>query len=351
MNTNILEVKINSITILKNLARNLGVHIFEHIEDIAKLCIEQLLNDPYAMTIRKESTKCMRHLIEACREHPEKQRALFMMTYVRLMEEMAKRQKQAEFEAMNFILKMIFKMTESFKGFKKNGMTVFNVEDGTLFVKNMDNIVKQIVESNSAREAQVTKLAGKIDEEDMQFFQEDIEKISKGIHHVMEISGFLLQNMGAAISGVIATTLLPYYASVLQNLPGKKDYQLISSVCFVCDCLEYGDDSLYNTLQAQASSKFVEIIKNAVSKGIKNVNFDIVQSCFFGLGLVAQRQPNGQFGELAETMDIFSQLTNPQVKQSISEEQEESFNFMFDNAISSMVKVLMFQQDGGKLVT
>jgi len=39
MNTNALEVKINAVQILKNLARNLGVTMFEFTEDIAKLCI------------------------------------------------------------------------------------------------------------------------------------------------------------------------------------------------------------------------------------------------------------------------------------------------------------------------
>lgn len=39
MNTDVLEVKINSIQILKNLARNLTVHFFDYVEDVAKLCL------------------------------------------------------------------------------------------------------------------------------------------------------------------------------------------------------------------------------------------------------------------------------------------------------------------------
>lgn len=98
MNTNALEVKINAIQILKNLARNLGPAIYEHVESIAQLCIQKLLNDPFTMTIRKESAKCMRFCIAACHEHPDRQRALFIMTYAVLMEEVAKRQKRAEFD-------------------------------------------------------------------------------------------------------------------------------------------------------------------------------------------------------------------------------------------------------------
>lgn len=72
MNTDALEVKINSITILKNLARNLGVHFFEYVEDVAKLCLEKMINDPFAMSIRKESAKCMKFCIRACKEQPDK---------------------------------------------------------------------------------------------------------------------------------------------------------------------------------------------------------------------------------------------------------------------------------------
>lgn len=98
MNTNALEVKINAIEILKNLAKNLEVHILDNVEDIAKLCIQKLLTDPFAMTIRKESAKCMRFLIAACKDHPDKQKALFIMTYVRLMEELEKRKNRKEFD-------------------------------------------------------------------------------------------------------------------------------------------------------------------------------------------------------------------------------------------------------------
>jgi hypothetical protein len=31
-----------------------------------------------------------------------------------------------------------------------------------------------------------------VDEEDLEFFEEDLEKVDKGIHHIMEINGYLL---------------------------------------------------------------------------------------------------------------------------------------------------------------
>ena len=196
MNTNALEVKINAIQILKNLARNLGVHIFDQVEDIAKLCIEKLLTDPFAMTIRKESAKCMRFCIQACADHPEKQKALFIMTYVRLVEEMEKRKTRSEFDQMNSILKEIYKMTECFKCFKAKGLMVFNVEDATNLVNRLVTVINKIKSDKATRCEQIKKMAKNVDEEDMEYFKEDLEKVDKGIRHCMEISGFLLQNMG-----------------------------------------------------------------------------------------------------------------------------------------------------------
>ena len=39
-------------------------------------------------------------------------------------------------------------------------------------------------------------MSKQIDEEDMEYFMEDLEKVDKGIHHIMEINGFLMQNQG-----------------------------------------------------------------------------------------------------------------------------------------------------------
>ena len=36
------------------------------------------------------------------------------------------------------------------------------------------------------------KLKSKLDEEDLEYLEEDIEKIEKGTHHIMEISGVLM---------------------------------------------------------------------------------------------------------------------------------------------------------------
>jgi len=64
-------------------------------------------------------------MIGACKDHPDKQKALFIMTYTVLMEEIEKRKTRKEFEQINYILKEIFKMLKNFYSFKEKGIKVF----------------------------------------------------------------------------------------------------------------------------------------------------------------------------------------------------------------------------------
>jgi len=98
MNTSALEVKINATSTLKLLAKNLGTAFYDHVEEVAKVCLEKLIMDPYAHTLRKESAKVMRFLITACKDHPDRMKALFILTYQQLMYELEKRKVKEEFD-------------------------------------------------------------------------------------------------------------------------------------------------------------------------------------------------------------------------------------------------------------
>ena len=340
MNTNALEVKINAVQILKNLARNLGASIFEHVEDISKVMIEKALCDPFAMTIRKESAKCMRFCIAACKEKPEHQRALFIMTYVRLIEELDKRTKRQEFDQINSILKELFKMLKNFYHFKKLNLTVFTVDDATTLIKRLADIIKLIQEDKKTRMKQIKAMGASVDEEDLEYFEEDLEKVDKGIHHIMEIAGFLVQNMGAAISPAIGQTLLPLYAVKLLDKDAK-EYETIDSVCMLCDCMEHGSDALFNQIQQQAGPKFVELIHTG-SSDKENLSYDLIQSCIFGLGIIAQRVPQGQFAQLSQVVTILGE-TCKQDTAGLNDEEKESKLMMADNSISTLSKIVLFQ--------
>lgn len=36
------------------------------------------------------------------------------------------------------------------------------------------------------------------------------------------------------------TSLGPIFGKVLLNLDDSKEYEVLSSICFVCDCIEHG---------------------------------------------------------------------------------------------------------------
>lgn len=118
------------------------------------------------------------------------------MTYVKMITEMQKRKSREEFEQVNQILKELFKMTQYFSNFKEKGIMVFAVDDAITFVNHLEDVVKTIKRDKEDRVKKMKILAKKVDEEDMEYFLEDLERVDKGIHHVMELSGFLLRNMG-----------------------------------------------------------------------------------------------------------------------------------------------------------
>jgi len=124
MNTNALESKINAVTILKTLARNLGTSFYDWVDEVGKTCIP-LINDQYSYALRRQSSKCMRFLIGACKEQPEKQKALFIMTYINEMQELEKRKGRNEYDMMSSILKEIFKQLKNFYHFRDQGIHVF----------------------------------------------------------------------------------------------------------------------------------------------------------------------------------------------------------------------------------
>ena len=47
---------------------------------------------------------------------------------------------------------------------------------------------------------------------------------------------------------MVGDILLPTYAGILENIKDRKDYELLDSSCFLIDCLEKGDDNLFNKI-------------------------------------------------------------------------------------------------------
>lgn len=93
------------------------------------------------------------------------------MTYVRLVEELDKRHKRQEWDQVNGILKEIYKMLKNFYHFKKQNLTVFNVEDATTLIKRLAAIIVLIKEDKKTRTKQIKAMAASVDEEDLEYFE------------------------------------------------------------------------------------------------------------------------------------------------------------------------------------
>ena len=64
----------------------------------------------------------------------------------------------------------------------------------------------------------IKKLQKHQDEEELRYYYVDLEITCKGIHHIMEINGILLQNQAHEISDHVGKTLLPFYAKIIAKI-------------------------------------------------------------------------------------------------------------------------------------
>ena len=59
----------------------------------------------------------------------------------------------------------------------------------------------------------------------------------------------------------LGKTLLPIYSEVLIDVSGKQDDEIFDSLCFICNCLEYGNARLFDQTQGEAGPKLIELIE------------------------------------------------------------------------------------------
>ena len=97
-------------------------------------------------------------------------------------------------------------------------------------------------------------------EEDQEEFFEDLGRIDKCLDYVMEITGVCLRTMPGACSDTILAKFVAAYAKPLANIAKSKEYELICSLCFFCDCLEHGNENLLNAILGQLPDKFFQIM-------------------------------------------------------------------------------------------
>jgi flagellar motor component MotA len=90
-----------------------------------------------------------------------------------------------------------------FAHFKRNGVALFEEKDAKELVDRVKQILEMIRNDKTDRKKKVAALEKHMDEEDLEFFMDNLEQVDKGVRHIMEISGFLLQNQSEVMSPYI----------------------------------------------------------------------------------------------------------------------------------------------------
>jgi hypothetical protein len=127
-------------------------------------------------------------------------------------------------------------------------------------------------------------MKAKMDEDEIEEFWENVEKMDRVWGYFVDINGVLLRNMPELVSQELLEKVYPYYRMMVSELPKRKDYELIEGTCFLVDCLELGSQQILTVVTPLAVASFFEILQ---TRGPKNPV--LCQNCIFGLGEYARR--------------------------------------------------------------
>jgi len=76
-----------------------------------------------------------------------------------------------------------------------------------------------------------------MDEEEIEEFWENVEKMDRVWGYFVDINGVLLRNMSELVSQELLEKIYPHYRMMVSDLPKRKDYELTEGTCFLVDCL------------------------------------------------------------------------------------------------------------------
>lgn len=170
----------------------------------------------------------------------------------------------------------------------------------------------------------------------MDQLKEEMSKEFQAQTYVMEISGQLLLNFGKDAVPMSKTHFMNYYAKQLQDHKNLIEDELLDTLCFFCDLVQYGyneDVSMMNEL----CNMFLQISKARAEEDSANIN----QTLAFGMGVFAHYIPKGSFTNMPEVVAFLTGLISSPEAFTDDELLECS-----ENAISAFLKVSSFQKEG-----
>jgi hypothetical protein len=241
MNTTALENKIAAIEIIGAVAQALGSNFADYIEPVASLIASDLIHDKYSSSVRKNSTKICVVLIDCCPSHDHMIKLLKTLSPHIAMEINAKLQKE-DFRSVKWLMKELQRCFNAVAVTKTAFLT--DVETNQLLDLCV-SVLNTFALDKQTRLDQFETQKKKLDEEDIEAFEEQLQKSDRVWTYVMDISASLLKCMSQQCSPQVQAKLLPLYSKPLMNLNKGSNDELLNSLCLLCDCLEFGSDELF----------------------------------------------------------------------------------------------------------
>ena len=112
---------------------------------------------------------------------------------------------------------------------------------------------------------------------------------------VMEINGFAMKIFKEDLSPIAFSYLADLFEKLWTNSlkTTKNDNEIINSMCFFQDIMEYGNSQHFNQI-------YPMFIKNSLSK--QTTNSDIIHNIVFAFGLIGQKVDSNAYLSLHDTL-------------------------------------------------
>jgi len=172
----------------------------------------------------------------------------------------------------------------------------------------------------------------RIDEEDAEMLDEELEKLEHVAKYIMEVSGALIRIYKGDISETLALHLLPQFYSVLEDSTAQENDRL-NALCFIDDLLEFSSNEVFMKIYSQITQLYLSIFQ-------KTESGDPQQSLIYGLGVVAQKTPKATFAPLLQA-SVNAGFQMVYHGDAFSDERK----IATETAIGALVKFAVFQYD------
>jgi len=287
MNTAALEGKITALQIIAQVAQALGNHFADFVAPTAEH-VHKLIHDKLSSSVRKNSTKLCFVLIDCCPTKDGKLQLLKLLS-PHIVQEITARLPNCEFQQIKWLTK---ELQRSFNAVNMcRNMPFLAAEESAQLLDLCVQILEAFKQDKQTRLDQFEKERKKMDEEDEEIFQQQLEKADRVWSYVMDICGTLLKCMPEQCSPQVQQKMIPLYMKALLDINNKdNETAILDALCMLCDCLEFGSQALYESIAPQAGPKMLEVIKTHGQK-----KFDFVQTAVFALGCLAFRREAGKF--------------------------------------------------------